>query len=315
MTSYAWIDRAAGVAQIPVDRAIEIVAERGLPVPPPLPAPRGRPARAGRRPGSREVIDRDARRSDPSRLSSPLSAAPARRAADGAVPRPARSGGTSTWAAQLPLDATFRDESGKAVRLGDYFGKRPVILSLDYYECPMLCGIALEGLARSLKGFTLSPGADFEVVTISFNPLETADARPREEDEPRRVLRPEGRGRGRLALPDGRRGADPPRHRGGRLPVPLGRAAEAVRPRDGGRPRHARGSRLPLLLRRRVRVEGAPPRPLGGLGGQGRRRHRAAPPPLLPVRPGAREVHRDDHDRPPHRRRRPASSASAPSSP
>lgn len=74
--------------------------------------------------------------------------------------------------ARLPLDATFRDEAGRDVRLGDYFGKKPVVLSLAYYECPMLCGMALEGLARSLKGFDLVPGKDFEVVTLSFNPTE-----------------------------------------------------------------------------------------------------------------------------------------------
>lgn len=89
------------------------------------------------------------------------------------MPSPAREvGWTQNPGTALPLDATFRDENGKAVRLGDYFGKRPVLLSLAYYECPMLCGIALEGLARSLKGFTLAPGADFEVVTLSFSPVE-----------------------------------------------------------------------------------------------------------------------------------------------
>lgn len=100
-----------------------------------------------------------------------LAAAPA--GAQPMMPSPAREvGWTQNPGTALPLDATFRDENGKAVRLGDYFGKRPVILSLAYYECPMLCGIALEGLARSLKGFTLAPGADFEVVTLSFSPVE-----------------------------------------------------------------------------------------------------------------------------------------------
>ncbi len=114
------------------------------------------------------------------------------------MPSPTREvGWEQHTGTQLPLDATFKDENGKSVRLGDYFGKKPVILSLAYYECPMLCGIALEGLARSLKGFTLTPGADFEVVTLSFSPVEKPPARPRQEDEPRRVLRPEGRGRGR----------------------------------------------------------------------------------------------------------------------
>lgn len=89
------------------------------------------------------------------------------------MPSPVREvGWDQNPGARLPLDATFRDENGKTVRLGDYFGRRPVILSLAYYECPMLCGLALEGLARSLRGFTLSPGADFEVVTLSFSPVE-----------------------------------------------------------------------------------------------------------------------------------------------
>ena len=92
------------------------------------------------------------------------------------MPSPAREvGWTQNPGMQLPLDAAFRDENGKTVRLGDYFGKRPVLLSLAYYECPMLCGIALEGLARSLRGFTLAPGADFEVVTLSFSPTEGPD--------------------------------------------------------------------------------------------------------------------------------------------
>ena len=100
-------------------------------------------------------------------------AAAAPLAAQPMMPSPAREVGWEPHVGpQLPLDARFTDENGKAVRLGDYFGKRPVILSLAYYECPMLCGIALEGLARSLKGFTLTPGADFEVVTISFSPVE-----------------------------------------------------------------------------------------------------------------------------------------------
>ena len=99
--------------------------------------------------------------------------APAPAGAQPMMPSPAREvGWEQNMGAQLPLDAKFTDENGKAVRLGDYFGKRPVILSLAYYECPMLCGIALEGLARSLKGFTLAPGADFEVVTLSFSPVE-----------------------------------------------------------------------------------------------------------------------------------------------
>jgi len=74
---------------------------------------------------------------------------------------------------QLPLDATFFDETGKVVKLGDYFGKHPVILSLVYYNCPMLCSEELDGLASSLEMVHLTPGKDFEIVVISFDPSET----------------------------------------------------------------------------------------------------------------------------------------------
>src|SRR4051794_752 len=49
--------------------------------------------------------------------------------------------------AQVPLDLTFRDEAGREVKLAEYFGKRPVVLSMVYYECPMLCGEVLNGQA------------------------------------------------------------------------------------------------------------------------------------------------------------------------
>jgi protein SCO1/2 len=72
----------------------------------------------------------------------------------------------------LPLDAHFRDETGKDVRLGDYFGKRPVVLSLVYYQCPMLCTLSLNGLSGALKVLSFVPGQEFEVVTVSFDPRE-----------------------------------------------------------------------------------------------------------------------------------------------
>jgi protein SCO1/2 len=75
--------------------------------------------------------------------------------------------------AQVPLDLMFRDETGKAVRLGDYFGGKPVILSLAYYECPMLCTLVLNGLASALKVLSFDIGKQFNVVTVSFNPTET----------------------------------------------------------------------------------------------------------------------------------------------
>ncbi len=74
----------------------------------------------------------------------------------------------------VPLDLAFTDEDGRAVKLADYFGKKPVVLSLVYYECPMLCTISLNGLAGALEVLSFVPGQEFEVVTVSFNPEETA---------------------------------------------------------------------------------------------------------------------------------------------
>ena len=74
---------------------------------------------------------------------------------------------------QLPLDAQFVDDTGKTVRLGDYFGKHPAILSLVYYNCPMLCSEELDGLAGALEMVRLTPGKDFDIVIISIDPSET----------------------------------------------------------------------------------------------------------------------------------------------
>jgi protein SCO1/2 len=74
--------------------------------------------------------------------------------------------------ARVPLDLVFRDEAGRGVRLGDYFGRKPVVLSLVYYDCPMLCTLILNGLVKSLRTVNLDVGTDFEVVTLSFDPRE-----------------------------------------------------------------------------------------------------------------------------------------------
>ena len=73
---------------------------------------------------------------------------------------------------QVPLDLPFTDENGRQVRLGDYFGKRPVVLALVYYECPMLCTQVLNGLVTTLGVMNFEPGREFEVVAVSFNPKE-----------------------------------------------------------------------------------------------------------------------------------------------
>lgn len=73
---------------------------------------------------------------------------------------------------QVPLDLPFTDETGRQVRLGDYFGKRPVVLALVYYECPMLCTQVLNGLTTALGVMEFEPGREFDVVAVSFNPRE-----------------------------------------------------------------------------------------------------------------------------------------------
>jgi len=74
---------------------------------------------------------------------------------------------------QVPQHLTFRDETGKAVRLGDYFGKRPMILNLVYYNCQMLCGEVLSGLTSTLRVLKFDVGREFDVITVSFDPRET----------------------------------------------------------------------------------------------------------------------------------------------
>ena len=83
----------------------------------------------------------------------------------------------------LPLDATFVDGKGNPFRLGSAFdGKKPVVLSLVYYDCPMLCGLILSGAARAMRENGLELGKDFEAVTISFDPEE----KPAQGEERRR---------------------------------------------------------------------------------------------------------------------------------
>jgi len=76
---------------------------------------------------------------------------------------------------QLPLDAAFVDESGKPVKLGDYFGKKPAILALVYYTCPMLCSEEMDGLTSSLEMVKLTPGKDFDVVIVSIDPSDSPE--------------------------------------------------------------------------------------------------------------------------------------------
>jgi protein SCO1 len=84
---------------------------------------------------------------------------------------------------QIPPDLMFTDDLGRSVRLGDYFGKKPVILNLVYYNCPMLCGEVLSGLEHSLRMMKLDVGKDFDVITVSFDPKETPEMAAKKKAE------------------------------------------------------------------------------------------------------------------------------------
>ena len=122
----------------------------------------------------------------------------------------ARSASTRSSTSRCPPTWSSRDETGRQVKLGDYFGKNPVILNLVYFECPMLCSQVTNGLVQSMRLLSLSAGKDFTVLTVSFDPRETAGLSMAKRAGYLEGLRQGGR-RGRLALPDGRRGEHPQR--------------------------------------------------------------------------------------------------------
>ncbi len=76
---------------------------------------------------------------------------------------------------QLPLNLTFTDDAGKQVALASYFGKKPAILALVYYQCPMLCSEELNGLTSALEMVRYIPGRDFNIIVVSIDPSETTD--------------------------------------------------------------------------------------------------------------------------------------------
>ena len=77
--------------------------------------------------------------------------------------------------AQVPMDLIFKDSAGMDLRLGSLFRGKPAVLSLVYYECPMLCSLTLNGVVKGLRPLKFSVGTEFDIITISFDPKETAD--------------------------------------------------------------------------------------------------------------------------------------------
>jgi protein SCO1 len=84
---------------------------------------------------------------------------------------------------QIPADLNFRDETGKPVRLGDYFGKKPMILNLVYYNCPMLCNEVLAGLESAMRVMKFDVGKEYDVLTVSFDPRETPEMATKKKAE------------------------------------------------------------------------------------------------------------------------------------
>jgi protein SCO1/2 len=80
---------------------------------------------------------------------------------------------TQNLNARIPPELVFRDENGKSVRIGDFFGKKPIVLSLVYFDCPALCTEVLNGELRTMKAISLDLGKDFDAVTVSFEPKDT----------------------------------------------------------------------------------------------------------------------------------------------
>ena len=74
--------------------------------------------------------------------------------------------------AQISRELVFQDENGRSVKLGEFFGKRPVILVLGYYRCPMLCTMINDGLINALTNLPAEVGSDFDVVDLSIDPNE-----------------------------------------------------------------------------------------------------------------------------------------------
>ena len=105
--------------------------------------------------------------------SKPMYVPPPGKAATEQIPILKEIGVDQKLNAQIPLDLEFHDSTGRAVKLGEYFTGKPVVLALVYYECPMLCTQVLNGLIGSLEALSFSAGREVDVVAVSFDPGET----------------------------------------------------------------------------------------------------------------------------------------------
>ncbi|MCC7008129.1 MAG: SCO family protein [Acidobacteria bacterium] len=126
--------------------------------------------------------------------SAPLSVPPPGPAALQQIPILKDAGLEQKLNGAVPLDTRFVDEAGRDVTLGQYFGARPVVLALVYYECPMLCTQVLNGLAGSLEALPFTPGQEFDIVAVSFDAGETPAMAAAKRDAFLRRYRHDGAG-------------------------------------------------------------------------------------------------------------------------
>ncbi len=176
--------------------------------------------------------------------------------------------------AQVPADLAFTDDSGRAVKLGDYFGKKPLILNLVYYNCTMLCGEALSGLSGSMKMIKFDAGNEYDVITVSFDPRETPQiAAEKKQEYLKRYGRPGAATR--LAFSDRLRRFDQRADQGRRFPVSVRSEKQSVRARHGDHGADARRPHLALLLRCGLSAERSAHGTGRGLAKQDRQRRRS----------------------------------------
>ena len=174
---------------------------------------------------------------------------------------------------QVPADIPFIDENGRQVKIGDYFGKRPVVLALVYYECPMLCTQVLNGLVGAVSVLNFDAGREFDVVAVSFNPKEGPGlASQKKASYMERYGRPQTAGGWHFLT--GTQESIDRADRCRRLPLRVRPEDRAVRARGGSRSTDAEGHYREVLLRDRILAAGSAARPDRGVGGAHRHGHR-----------------------------------------
>ena len=291
LDSYGWVDKDAGVVRIPIDDAMRLTVERGL--------PRGAAEAMKARLAAILVCATARIRVGAQMAGGPAGTGYKREAGmpSSALPAPLREIGFDQNIGQrLPLDVLLRDEDGRTVQIGAYFGQRPVVLIFAYYSCPMLCAQVINGLASALGVLSLEPGRDLDIVAVSFDPRDTpATAASKKAAYLERYDRPGAAAASHFLTAD--QPAIDAADAGGGLSLCMGRGDAAVRTperrhrADTGRPARA------IYVRHRVRPARPPARRRRGVGGQARNGRRHVASLLLPLRPDDGALRSPSHAR------------------